>query len=238
MWVPLLTAVAVTFFILFVIALMVVMRRAGRMQALLVQHQDDLREQQALTERLEKKCQQAVQTASQLDKAREEAKKAKKKTFDREKSGRELAQPAREAELNRMQEQAMDELRTKLGAAKQDAQEAKQALSEGSKKTEKLETELTQLKDQLASKKEASPKPQKIDKTREQKLDQENRTMKKQLETARRKSRTDRQVYMVTNSKLELAIEKVSALQNALDTIRAAQDKAAEPAHSQESTVN
>ena len=83
MWVPLLTAVAVTFFILFVIALMVVMRRAGHMQALLVQHQEDQREQQTLIERLEKKCQQADQTASQLDKAREEAKKAKKKTLDR-----------------------------------------------------------------------------------------------------------------------------------------------------------
>ncbi len=62
------------------------------------------------------------------------------------------------------------------------------------------------------------------------KTQQENQALTKKLEVASRKARTDSQVYMVTNSKLDLAMEKISALEKVL-----AQQKSDQPSEARQS---
>jgi hypothetical protein len=118
-----LAAAAGLFLVLFVFSTILAVRRRTQVQQSekhLGEHRRQVRE---LEERLEGKSRQVEQLGSQLDRSRDEAKKAKKKAHEQEKRGRD-SRPSEDTELDRIQEEALQEARTQSSRAREEASQA------------------------------------------------------------------------------------------------------------------
>ena len=111
-----LAAGAGLFLILFVLSAVLAVRRRGRVREAEEQLEDQKRQARELEERLEGKSRQVEQLGNQLDRAREEAQKAKKKAHELEKRGR-ISRPSEDTELDRIQEEALQDARSQASRA-------------------------------------------------------------------------------------------------------------------------
>jgi chromosome segregation ATPase len=200
------------FLVLFVLSTALAVRRRGQVQQAEKRLEDHKHQVRELEERLEGKSRQVEQLGTQLDRSRDEIKKAKKKAHDLEKRGRD-SRPAEDTELDRIQEEALQEARSQAGKARE---EASRASDDCARLREQLDQTKQELKDARAalSSRQADDNRDQQDSARQLKqLQKENRDLKKKLEAAKRKARTDSQVYKVTKSKLDLALEKIQVLE-------------------------
>jgi chromosome segregation ATPase len=218
MIVPVLAIAAAVLLVLVLVLAWGYVRRGDRIRDIEEGGKESLRQVQQVEERLEKKCRHADGLASQLEKAREETRKAKKRAFDLEQGKAPDQQTAEQKELELVQEQVLEELRDKLSAARAEAGQATEEAAELRGRANKLEQELERVRKDLKTRREASIKGKSSEGEKLKTLQKENAALAKQLETARRKARTDDQVYKVTNSKLELAMEKIAAMEKALQS--------------------
>jgi hypothetical protein len=162
----------------------------------------------------EAKCKEVDEARSKLDRTRDEAKKAKKRAFDLEQQDKEktvvpqVAMPQDEDALLEARAQA----RQAMDAAARTNEDKNYALEQ----IEKLKGELATAKQTLRSRHEDALKAERGESERTKKLDSELVELQEKLELARRKARTDAQVYRITKSKLDLALEKIARLEHVL----------------------
>jgi peptidoglycan hydrolase CwlO-like protein len=207
-----LAAAAGLFLVLFVFSTILAVRRRTQVQQSekhLGEHRRQVRE---LEERLEGKSRQVEQLGSQLDRSRDEAKKAKKKAHELEKRGRD-SRPSEDTELDRIQEEALQEARTQSSRAREEASQASDECVRLREQVDQLKKEIQEARATLSSRQADDSRGQKESTQQLKQLQKENRDLKKKLEAAKRKARTDSQVYKVTKSKLELAMEKIQVLE-------------------------
>ncbi len=208
----LLAGLAGLFFVSFVVSALIASRRSAEIR----RFGDVEKENQTVIEKvsreLEEKRGQNEQINGQLDRAREEERRLKKKVYTLEQAGKATGPTPEQIDLDRIQEQAIEEARAGLAASRAATERATEEISSVQAKNERLKTELDEARRESKARNEARTGNGK----RLDELERENRSLAKKLEAARRKARNDEQVYRVTKSKLELAMEKIAALQKTL----------------------
>jgi chromosome segregation ATPase len=216
-----LAAGAGLFLVLFVLSTTLAVRRRGQVQQAEKRLEDQKRQVRELEERLEGKSRQIEQLGTQLDRSRDEAKKAKKKAHELEKRGRD-SRPSEDTELDRIQEEALQDARRQASRAKEEASQASDECARLREQVEQLKKEAQEAKSALSSRQNADRKSQKDNSGQLKQLQKENRELSKKLQAAKRKARTDSQVYKVTKSKLDLALEKIQVLEKNAEATGAA----------------
>jgi len=207
-----LAAGAGLFLVLFILSTYIAAHRRKRIQDTEKQLDEQRRRIRELEALLEGKSRQVEQLGNQVDRARDEAKKAKKKVHDLEQRGRE-SRPSEDAELDRIQAEALQEARRQAGQAKEEASQSQEECGRLREQANRLRQELQEAKSALSSRQETDRKTRKDSTGHLERLEKENRELNKKLQSAKRKARTDSQVYKVTKSKLELAMEKIQVLE-------------------------
>jgi chromosome segregation ATPase len=200
------------FLVLFVLSTALAVRRRGQVQQAEKRLEDQKRQVRELEERLEGKSRQVEQLGSQLDRSRDEAKKAKKKAHELEKRGRD-SRPSEDTELDRIQEEALQDARSQASRAREEASQASEECVRLREQLDQAKHELKDARATLSSRQADDNRGQKESAQQLKQLQKENRDLKKKLEAAKRKARTDSQVYKVTKSKLDLAMEKIQVLE-------------------------
>ena len=138
-----------------------------------------------------------------------------------------FAQFIAEQTAEREQEEALLDAKGEAKRQKELAEQAAEAAAESRAQAEKLKTENGQLKRKLELAEEQNTKAARGESG---KLDETNKKLaklKEKLATADRRLKTDAQVYRVTNSKLELAMEKVAMLEGLLAKAKGQAEKTA-----------
>lgn len=207
-----LAAGAGMFLVLFLLSTHFAVRRRNRilqLEKLLAERESRIREAE---ERIEGKNRQVEQFSSQAERAREEARKAKKKTHELETRGRE-SRPSEDAELDRIQEETLHQARSQAGLAREEASRAAEECGRLREQVEQLKKELKETQATLSARREKDTQGQQEGVQQLKQLQDENRDLNKKLQAAKRKARTDSQVYKVTKSKLDLAMEKIQMLE-------------------------
>jgi len=207
-----LAAAAGLFLVLFVFSTVLAVRRRTQGH----QSKKDLEEQKRLVreleERLEGRSRQVEQLGSQLDRSRDETKKAKKKAHELEKRGRN-SRPSEDTELDRIQEEALQDARSQASRAREEASQASEECARLREQLDQAKQELKDARAALSSRQADDDRGQKENTRQLEQLQKENRDLKKKLEVAKKKARNDSQVYKVTKSKLDLAMEKIQVLE-------------------------
>ncbi|HUU00089.1 MAG TPA: hypothetical protein VM425_01470 [Myxococcota bacterium] len=208
----LLAGLAGLFFVSFVVSALIASRRSAEIRLF----GDAEKENQAAIEKvsreIEDKRGQNKQLSSQLDKVREEERRLKKKVYTLEQAGKTTGPTPEQVELDRIQEQALEEARAELAASRAATERANEEVSSLQAINERLKTEVEEARRESKARSGGdSAKGKRLDD-----IERENKSQAKKLEAARRKARNDEQVYRVTKSKLELAMEKIAALQKTL----------------------
>jgi dTMP kinase len=168
----------------------------------------------ASEQRAEAKSQQLDQLGGQLQQAREEQGRLKKRLFDAEKKlelleGEKNRQAAGEPEKLRELEERCAALRAEASKLREQQQEVQEKLRRQQAECESLRARLKELHQQTVGERASDVEKLKA-------LEQECERLRRKLESARRKARNDEQVYRVTKSKLELALEKIAVLEKSL----------------------
>jgi len=190
-------------------------RRGVRIQELIAETAEIRRSLEGAEQRIEDKARAAEEARGRISQLKEEVKQAKKKAFDLGQKDK-GDQPEPEPEADRLQELALQEARTEARRSTEEATQAAEDCARLREQVDQLKTELSTAQSKLSSRKATVDGQKKEESRKLEKLETENRNMKKKLEASQRKARTDSQVYKVTNSKLELAMEKIGALEKAL----------------------
>ena len=200
------------FLVLFILSTYLAIRRRNRIQELEKSLDERGRQIREVEGRLEGKNRQVEKLGNQANQARDETKKAKKKVHELEKRGRD-SRPSEDEELDHIQEEALQEARSQASKAKEEASRASEESGRLHQQVEQLTKELQEVKANLNSRQDADRKSQKDSTGQLERLQKDNLELNKKLQTAKRKARTDSQVYKVTKSKLELAMEKIQVLE-------------------------
>ncbi len=190
-------------------------RRGLRLQELMAEVSEVRRKLSGTERRVADKARAAEEALSKLSQIKGEAKQAKKKAFmleQRDKSAESEAEP----EADRLQELALQEARTEARRSTEEATQAAEDCARLRGQVEKLKTELSETQSELSTRKMQTDGQKKEESEKLTKLESENRDMKKKIESSRRKTKTDGQVYMITRSKLDLAMEKIGVLEKTL----------------------
>jgi chromosome segregation ATPase len=192
-------------------------RRGLRIQELDNRASELHRKLEAAEQRIGEKNRAVEEAHGKLSQVKSEMKQAKKKAYLLEQKDKgDQSEP--EPEADRLQELALQEARSE---ARRSGEEAVQAAEECARlrgQVEKLKQELDQLKSRETSRKQEADGKKKTETDKLKNLESENRDLKKKLESSRRKAKNDSQVYKVTKSKLDLAMEKIGALEKALES--------------------
>jgi len=215
MVIPILASAAGLATVLFLVAVFVAARRADRISALqseLTEHKRRAGDYQA---RRGDKSRQVDELRSKLDKTREELKKAKKKAFEKERSEKESTEPPDE-EYELAREQALLEAKAEAKRLREQAEQTSEEIARVREQANELKAEVLGLKRTIEDKKDELAKARHGESARVEDLEKQVRKLKDKLEAANRRSRIDAQVYRVTNSKLDLAMEKISTLEKRL----------------------
>lgn len=207
-----LAAGAGLFLVLFVLAAILAGRRRSQVQLAEKRLEEHRRQIRELEERLEGKSRQVEQLGNQLDRSRDETKKAKKKAHELEKRGRD-SRPSEDTELDRIQEQALQDARSQASRAKEEVSQASDECLRLREQVDQLKKELQEIRSTLSSRQNNDNRSQKESTQQLKQLQKENQDLNKKLQSAKRKARTDSQVYKVTKSKLDLAMEKIQVLE-------------------------
>jgi chromosome segregation ATPase len=210
----LLTSIAGLCFILFIFTVLNLSKKNDRITELENDFSDKDRSFNELSERFEKKSRQVDKIRNELEQAKEEAKKSKEEAF-RLKSFEKTDRTAEEEELDRVQEE-------ELMRAKSKAKDTLEELTKLKEENDRLTTQIRDLKQDKEHERKISAQiggtPSSDESKKLQELEKENKELSKKLKSAERKSRNNAQVYKITNSKLELALEKIRYLENKLPT--------------------
>jgi chromosome segregation ATPase len=164
--------------------------------------------------KIEAKAKEADDLRSKLDRNRDESKKVKKRAFELEQQDKEKAitPPVVTPQDEDILLEARAQARQALVAAARANEEKNYALGQ----LEKLKGELATAKQALKARHEDALKAERGESERIKKLDTEVAALQEKLELARRKNRNDAQVYRITKSKLDLALEKIVSLERML----------------------
>lgn len=215
MLIPLLASATGLLAVLFVIMAIVATRRAGRIQEL----ESSLAEQRKTAEEADalkdEKVKQVDELRSKLDRARDEAKKAKKKAFDHEQASR-STEPTEDEQAARADEEARLEAKADAKKYRQQAEQAAEEASRAQTQVDELKAELREAKLALEQHEHDLAKAKKGEGGQVEELTKKLKKANDKLKAAERRSRNDAQVYRVTNSKLELAMEKIGELEKQL----------------------
>jgi len=215
MIIPILAGTAVIAAALFVVMVFVATRRSSQI-ADLERELDEQRSKVLQVEsRHEIKGKQTDELRAKLERAKDEAKRAKKKAYDREQEEK-SADPEAEDNAERKQEEALLDAKAEAKRQKELAEQAAEAAADARAQAEKLKTENGELKTKLESAEEQMIKAARGESGKLGETSKKLAKLKEKLATAERRSKTDAQVYRVTNSKLELAMEKVAMLEGML----------------------
>jgi len=208
----LLAGLAGLFFISFVVSALIASRRSAEIRRFGDAEKENLAAIEKVSREIEDKRGQNKQLSSQLDKAREEERRLKKKVYTLEQAGKATGPTPEQIDLDRIQEQALEEARAELAASRAATERANEELSSLQSINERLKADADEARRESKARNETrSGNGKRLDE-----LERENGSLAKKLEAARRKARNDEQVYRVTKSKLELAMEKIAALQKTL----------------------
>jgi cell division protein FtsB len=200
------------FLVLFVFSTHIGARRRKRIHDTEKQLDEHRRRIHELEARLDEKSRQVEQLGNQAEQARGEAKKAKKKAHNLEQQGRE-SRPPEDAGLDRAQAEVLQEARHQASQAKEKASQSQEECGRLREQAERFKQELQEAKSALSSRQDADIKTQKDSTGQLKRLQKENFELNRKLQSAKRKARTDSQVYRVTNSKLDLAMDKIQMLE-------------------------
>ena len=200
------------FLVLFILSTYLAIFRRNRIQELEKSLDERRRQIREMEGRLDGKTRQVEKLGNQANRARDETKKAKKKAHELEKRGRD-SRPSEDVELDHIQEEALQEARSQARKAKEEASQASEECNRLRPQVEQLNKELQEAKANLSSRQDADRKSQKDSTGQLERLQKDNRELNKKLQTAKRKARTDSQVYKVTKSKLDLAMDKIQVLE-------------------------
>jgi DNA repair exonuclease SbcCD ATPase subunit len=186
-------------------------RRRKDISALVVKLAESEQQLRESTSRVEAKAKEAEDLRSKLDRIRDESKKAKKKAFDLEQhdKGKAITPPVVVPHDDDILLETRTQARQAIDAAARANEEKNQALEQ----LEKLKGELVTAKQALKARHEDALKAERGESERNKKLESEVAALQEKLEQARRKTRTDTQVYRITKSKLDLAFEKIASLE-------------------------
>jgi chromosome segregation ATPase len=249
MWIALLGVVAGIELVILAWLAMTVARGTRRREAAEQELADERRRAEDLNQRLEEKTRSAEEYRAKLDKARDEARRAKKKVFDKEQEDR---QAPDEDEETRAREAELLEARAELKRTREVAEQAAAEARAQRESAEKLRLELQDARKSLAEKAAQNAPARAPERPRDQDpsaaaglaeaarskvagLEAEIGKLQFKLDAAQKKARNDNQVYRVTRSKLDLAMEKLAYLEARLraqeprSTPAAPEVKAAEP---------
>jgi peptidoglycan hydrolase CwlO-like protein len=209
---PVLGAVAGLATLSFIVALVVAIRRGQRGIEIETQLAALRRAADEAGAKLDDKSRQADELRSKLDRQRDENAKLKKKLHQR---AQPEPEPQPDAEIGRVEQE--------LGEARARAKRAEQAAAEAAAEAERLRDQRDKAR---ADKEQAERAARQQDEARDERqqgrreelagLRKKVRRLEDKLAAANRRSRTDAQVYRVTNSKLELAMEKITELERRL----------------------
>jgi FtsZ-interacting cell division protein ZipA len=163
---------------------------------------------------LETKSKEADEIRSKHDRFRDEAKKAKKRAFELEQQDKEKATvpPA----VTPQDDDILLETRAQAHQALAAAARANEDKNYALEQLEKLKGELAMAKQALKARHEDALKAERGESERHKKFETEVAALQEKLEQARKKTRTDAQVYRITKSKLDLALEKIASLERML----------------------
>ncbi len=209
---PVLGAFAGVATLLFIIALVVAMRRGQRGAEIESELAAQRRAAEAAGAKLDDKSRQADELRSKLDRQRDECAKLKKMLHQR-------SQPEPGPQPDAEAERAEQELRD----ARARARRAEQAAAEAAAEAEQLRGQRDKARAEKEQAERAARQESEAHSERKQGRQEELAGLRKKvrrledkLAAANRRSRTDAQVYRVTNSKLELAMEKITELERRL----------------------
>ena len=225
MLIPILAGLAGVLLVAFVLALTMGARRAVQLSELKNKNEELGQLLSAHKTRFDEKCKQIDEFRSKLDRVRDETKRAKKRIFDLEHA---TDQGEQNDDATREQEEALLEAKAENKAAQKKIALLEEHKAQTETQLDKLKSELVALRRDLDDKKDELEKV-KGGKTGEAaELKKQKRKLQEKLDVANRRSKTDAQVYRVTNSKLELAMEKIGTLESRL-TQKGKSDKVAKP---------
>ena len=215
MAIPILASAAGLLAVLFLFMVVVASRRAGRIKELestLAEKSKAAEEAGALKD---EKVKQVDELRSKLDKARDEAKKAKKKAFEHEQASRESGPPEDE-QAARADEEALLEAKADAKKFREQAERAAEEAGRARAQADELKAELREAKLALEQHEDDLAKARKGEGGQIEELKKKLKKANDKLKAAERRTRNDAQVYRVTNSKLELAMEKITELERQL----------------------
>jgi hypothetical protein len=227
MIIPILAGAAVIAAALFLVMVFVATRRSTQIADL----ERALDEQQSKVLQAESrhadKCKQTEELRGKLDRAKDDAKRAKKKAYDRNREEK-SADPDAAQTAEREQEEALLDAKAEAKRQKELTEQAAEAATDARAQAEKLKTENGELKTKLESAEEQKIKAARGESGKLGETSKKLAKLKEKLATAERRLKTDAQVYRVTNSKLELAMEKVAMLEGMLAKAQAKAEKPVE----------
>ncbi len=215
MLIPILSVALAVLAGLFLMMVMIASRRAGRIDSLETEL-DQLRARaQDAEAKIKDKTRQIDELRSKLNKAKDETKRAKKKAY--EKTSVQPDTGSHSGKEDKELEKQLTEARAEIKLLKQKLHQQEEQSKEALEQADKLKSKVAELKTKLEELENELIKAGKGETDRVVKAEKRAKELDKKLEVANRRLRTDAQVYRVTNSKLELAMEKISELQKRLD---------------------
>jgi chromosome segregation ATPase len=166
---------------------------------------------------LDQKDKLAQQLRSDIDRVREEARKAKKKAYEACQNGKSKRSAGVDEDTERVYEDAMLEAKAEARRYKKQVELLEDENKESKAVQSKLKEEISEFR-RLKKENQNRQVPKNAEDPKELKV--EIRKLKTKLESAARRSRTEDQIYRVTNSKLELAMERINGLQQQISSLK------------------
>jgi transgelin len=235
MVVPVLVVAVLVFLGVSIFASLKAAQRKTLLAQLRLQVEKMTQETALLKEQSEERARQLDEIRSKHDQAKEEAKKAKKKAFELVQQMEKESVPEKETS-GKSEEDLLAEARAETHRAKHEAaQAAKEALA-AMEQIDKLKEEMQAAKQTIQVRHEEVVRAERGESERMRKVEEENEALKKKIEVATRKAKTDSQVYRITKSKLELALEKIAYLEKSTGSKSTPAPLAADPAPDASST--
>lgn len=201
--------------VLVVVAMLSSSKRGSKILELEAANQELVSKSKEIETRFESKCRQADKTINELNKVKDEVKKAKKKVYFLECGTKnQFMTTPEDRDLDLALQDDLGKARLEIKNLQSELKNSQEESNGLKMQTERQKTELSQAR--KLSKVQTERKSKDANRITEKvsKLEDQCRILNKKLDSARRKARTDQQVYIVTNSKLELAMEKIKFLES------------------------
>jgi len=194
------------------VATAVAVRRGGRCRRLSEEAAAARRALQELEQRHEEKCRTLDDAQRKLAKTREEVGRARKKAFELEQQDKQ-PEATGNHDAERLQEEALQKARSEARRAGEEARQAADECTRLRDQVDRLKNELAATRDRQVERQRQEGEQEKTLQEQVDALTREKQDLERKLKSARRKARNDQQVYNVTRSKLELAMEKIAYLE-------------------------